>query len=98
MYGKEETVKKSQQNIAEAKGVMFLINKLVSKDKRLSIGVIAPYQSQIKCIQNMVEERDYDKDLVKVSTVDAFQGQERDVIIMTCVRANKDGKIGFVRC
>lgn len=33
-----------------------------------------------------------------MSTVDAFQGQERDVMIVTCVRANDQGKIGFVSC
>ena len=34
---------------------------------------------------------------MKISTVDAFQGQEMDVIIMTCVRSNDKGEIGFVR-
>lgn len=38
------------------------------------------------------------KDKVKVSTVDAFQGQERDVIIMTCVRSNNNKNVGFVKC
>jgi len=49
-FGKEEMFKKSQQNAAEAKGVLFLIDKLFMRDKMLSIGVIAPYQSQIKLI------------------------------------------------
>ena len=42
--------KKSQQNVAEAKAVLFLIDKLFKRDKGLSIGVIAPYTSQIKLI------------------------------------------------
>ena len=49
-FGKEEMFKKSQQNVAEAKAVLFLIDKLFKRDKGLSIGVIAPYTSQIKLI------------------------------------------------
>lgn len=56
-YGREEMVKKSQQNTSEADVVMFLIDKLFMKDKNISIGVIAPYQSQIKCIETMVEKK-----------------------------------------
>lgn len=100
-YGAEEVIKRSYQNMGEAKVVMFLISRLLRAGEGLSIGVISPYKSQIRCLESEIEKRDYPKEVqrrLKVSTVDAFQGQERDVIIVTSVRANTDGKIGFVSC
>ncbi|CAA6658041.1 unnamed protein product [Spirodela intermedia] len=52
---------------------------------RVSVGIITPYKLQLKCIQRELY----------INTVDAFQGQERDVIIMSCVRASNHG-VGFV--
>lgn len=60
--------------------------------------MIAPYQSQIKYLNNQMNESNVKMEKVKVSTVDAFQGQERDVIIMTCVRSNSKNDVGFVKC
>ena len=89
---------KSQQNKEEGDAIVFLIKRLMAKNRSLSIGVIAPYKSQIKYLDGLIRDLNYGKESVKVSTVDAFQGQERDVIIMTCVRSNLKGEIGFVRC
>lgn len=49
-HGRDETIKKSQHNMSEAKAVMFLIDKLMMNDKNISIGVIAPYKGQIKLL------------------------------------------------
>ena len=99
--GTDEVVKKSYLNKYEANDVVFMISKLLSLPGDHTIGVISPYKSQTMEIQALLEQKDLGSEKekkVKVSTVDAFQGQERDVIIMTCVRANEMPEIGFVRC
>jgi senataxin len=99
-YGREERLKKSYQNEAEAILVVYLAERMLAMGRDLTIGIIAPYKSQIKNIEDQFLKKklsDQKMDRLKISTVDAFQGQERDVIIMTCVKANDDCNIGFVR-
>ncbi|XP_057794534.1 helicase sen1-like isoform X2 [Salvia miltiorrhiza] len=65
--------------------------------RRVSVGIITPYKLQLKCLQREFKDilnSDQGRD-VYINTVDAFQGQERDVIIMSCVRASSHG-VGFV--
>ncbi|KAI3685395.1 hypothetical protein L6452_34637 [Arctium lappa] len=92
----------SYQNIHEAQFCLRLYQHLQKSVKSLgvakvSVGIITPYKLQLKCIQREFEEvlkSEEGKDLY-INTVDAFQGQERDVIIMSCVRASSHG-VGFV--
>lgn len=92
----------SYQNIHEAQFCRRLYEHLQKSVKNLgmqkvSVGIITPYKLQLKCIQREFEEvlnSEEGKD-VYINTVDAFQGQERDVIIMSCVRASSHG-VGFV--
>ncbi len=61
-------------------------------DSNLKIGIIAPYKSQIKYLESQIYEvpmSDQERDNIRISTVDAFQGQQMDVIIISCVRSNK---------
>lgn len=67
--------------------------------KHLSIGVISPYAMQVEAVKQSLRDlghlhRALD---VEVKTVDGFQGNERDVIIFTAVRANHNKQIGFVQ-
>lgn len=92
----------SYQNIHEAQFCLRLYEHLQKTVKSLgmgkvSVGIITPYKLQLKCLQREFEEvlsSEEGKDLY-INTVDAFQGQERDVIIMSCVRASSHG-VGFV--
>ncbi|KAK9162944.1 hypothetical protein Syun_003846 [Stephania yunnanensis] len=92
----------SYQNVHEAQFCVRLYEHLQKTLKSLgsgkvSIGIITPYKLQLKCLQREFEEvlnSEEGKDLY-INTVDAFQGQERDVIIMSCVRASSHG-VGFV--
>lgn len=92
----------SYQNIHEAQFCLRLYEHLQKTLKslgigKLSIGIITPYKLQLRCIQREFEDvlnSEDGKDLY-INTVDAFQGQERDVIIMSCVRASNHG-VGFV--
>ena len=53
------------------------------------IGIISPYADQVKIIQDMTP--------VEVKTVDGFQGREKEIIIISTVRSNNNGNIGFLR-
>jgi DNA polymerase alpha-associated DNA helicase A len=74
----------SKANLGEA----MIVKEIVEHLKGEEIGVIAPYTSQVLLLQKMVD--------VEVSTVDGFQGQERDIIVLTLVRSNGRGEIGFL--
>lgn len=92
----------SYQNMHEAQFCLRMYEHLQKTLKSLglgkvSIGIITPYKLQLKCLQREFDgvlNSEEGKDLY-INTVDAFQGQERDVIIMSCVRASNHG-VGFV--
>ena len=67
-------------------------------DEALSVGVISPYAAQVAAIQQRVGKQ-YDNHngfTVKVNSVDGFQGGEDDIIMISTVRANPQGSIGFL--
>ncbi|XP_006829844.3 uncharacterized protein LOC18425215 [Amborella trichopoda] len=92
----------SYQNVHEAQFALKLyehLQKIVkaSGGGKVTVGIITPYKLQLKCLQREFQEvlaSEEGKGLY-INTVDAFQGQERDVIIMSCVRASNHG-VGFV--
>ncbi|XP_048570882.1 uncharacterized ATP-dependent helicase C29A10.10c [Triticum urartu] len=92
----------SYQNVHEAQFALCLYEHLqkflrANGGKKASVGIITPYKLQLKCLQREFAEvmnTEEGKDIY-INTVDAFQGQERDVIIMSCVRASNHG-VGFV--
>ncbi|KAG4162822.1 hypothetical protein ERO13_D01G137701v2, partial [Gossypium hirsutum] len=83
----------SHKNMVE----VAVLERLGSR-KRLSIGIISPYASQVVAIQKKLG-RKYEKTdgfAVKVKSVDGFQCGEEDIIIISTVRSNSSGAIGFV--
>lgn len=68
-------------------------------DERVDFGIISPYRAQVQYLRSKIKAsavlRPY-RSLFTVNTVDGFQGQERDVIFISLVRANEDGQIGFL--
>lgn len=69
-------------------------------DERLDVGVISPYLAQVQYLRRLFKKREFFKpyrSLISVNTVDGFQGQERDIILISLVRANDEGQIGFLR-
>ena len=69
-------------------------------DERLDVGIISPYRAQVQLLRRMLRKSAYFKplkQLISVNTVDGFQGQERDIIVISLVRANDEGQIGFLR-
>ncbi len=68
-------------------------------DEQVDVGVISPYRAQVQYLRQLIRKREFFKPyrhLISVNTVDGFQGQERDVILISLVRANDDGQIGFL--
>ncbi len=69
-------------------------------EERIDVGIISPYRAQVQYLRRLLMKREYFKPfrrLISVNTVDGFQGQERDVIIISLVRSNDEGQIGFLR-
>ena len=69
-------------------------------DERIDVGIISPYRAQVQYLKRLLKKRAFFKPyrhLITINTVDGFQGQERDVIIISLVRANDAGQIGFLR-
>ncbi|MFM7327326.1 MAG: AAA domain-containing protein, partial [Bacteroidota bacterium] len=65
----------------------------------LTLGLITPYSAQVDRLRKLAEASDVLEPLHKlatINTVDAFQGQERDVIIISFVRSNDQAEVGFL--
>ncbi|KAJ7000259.1 hypothetical protein NC653_010898 [Populus alba x Populus x berolinensis] len=103
-HGKEEFVERqSFKNTVEAAAAADIVGRLF-KDingtgKKISIGIISPYLAQVHAIQEKIGKFISDPDSafsVSVGTVDGFQGGEEDLIIISTVRSNENGSVGFV--
>lgn len=69
-------------------------------EERIDVGVISPYRAQVQYMRRLVKRMSFFRPLrklISIDTVDGFQGQERDVILISMVRSNDDGNIGFLR-
>lgn len=69
-------------------------------EEKLDIGVISPYRAQVHYLRHLIKNDAFLKPLrklISVNTVDGFQGQERDIIIISMVRSNVEGRIGFLK-
>lgn len=106
--GKEEFVGESfgRINRAEAQLTLDTLQEYFTKigkqrilDERIDVGVISPYRAQVQLLRRLIKKKEFFKPyrgLISVNTVDGFQGQERDIIVISLVRANADGQIGFL--
>ena len=68
-------------------------------EESIDVGIISPYRAQVQYLRQLIRKREFFKpyrQLISVNTVDGFQGQERDVILISLVRANDEGQIGFL--
>lgn len=68
-------------------------------EERIDFGIISPYKAQVQYLRGRIKASDAFRpyrSLLTVNTVDGFQGQERDVVFISLVRANEEGQIGFL--
>nr|XP_019584455.1 PREDICTED: probable helicase senataxin isoform X4 [Rhinolophus sinicus] len=98
--GSERRDNDSYVNVQEIKLVMEIIKLIKEKKKDTTfrnIGIITHYKAQKMMIQKELDKEFDGKRLAEVDTVDAFQGRQKDCVIVTCVRANAmQGSIGFL--
>jgi len=97
----------SRVNKAEAEQTLNILQHYFERigkqrllDERIDVGIISPYRAQVLLLRRLLMKREFFKPfrrLISVNTVDGFQGQERDVIVISMVRSNDDGQIGFLR-
>ena len=96
----------SRINRDEATLLVSTLQKYIEKigkervlDESIDFGLISPYKSQVQYIRGLIKRDTFFKPfrrLITAHTVDGFQGQERDVIMISLVRANDKGRIGFL--
>lgn len=107
--GGEEFVGESYGRInrSEAEETLTVLEEYFTKigkqrilDEQIDVGVISPYRAQVQYLRRLIKKREFFKPyrrLITVNTVDGFQGQERDIILISMVRSNAEGQIGFLR-
>lgn len=98
----EESNKHSVYNVAEAKAALAIVQRLKEDffdvDFDGCIGIVTPYKEQHNQIRRLFQQH-YGQNVLSMidfNTVDGFQGQEKDIIIFSCVRANERRGIGFL--
>ena len=105
-FGERQNRSMSRLNTDEAKLVVHTLRDYVDMiglerlvADRVDFGIISPYRAQVRMIRRLLRMQKFYRRLrgqVSVNTVDGFQGQERDVIVISMVRDNDKGDIGFL--
>lgn len=107
--GKEEFVGENfgRINRAEAELTLQTLQQYLEKigkqrilEESIDVGIISPYRAQVQLLRKELRKRELFRPyrhLLTVNTVDGFQGQERDIILISLVRSNDGGDIGFLR-
>lgn len=88
----------SKANEAESDAVRVVVAALLKDPHQLEpsqIGVITPYKAQQNMMSSQLQAASSSRG-VEVATIDSFQGREKEIIIMSCVRANSSGSVGFL--
>ncbi len=89
----------AELSIEQLKGYITKIGRERFLDERIDVGMISPYKTQVQYLRRLVRNDAFFKpyrQAITINTVDGFQGQERDVILISLVRANEEGQIGFL--
>ncbi|ODV97692.1 hypothetical protein PACTADRAFT_47561 [Pachysolen tannophilus NRRL Y-2460] len=91
------TLVSSKYNENEILVVLKHVSSLLASNVQQSdIGIISPYNAQVSFLKKVIYYKKNWKD-IEISTVDGFQGREKEVIILSLVRSNSEQKIGFLK-
>ncbi|KAM0832859.1 hypothetical protein ACQ4PT_064638 [Festuca glaucescens] len=90
----------SRKNMVEVIVIQEILQNLqkacYKTTKKVTVGVICPYTAQVLSVQENLRKMKFGSLLVKVNSVDGFQGGEEDIIILSTVRSNSEGVVGFL--
>lgn len=90
----------SKENPGEARVAMAVARRLArsGRVRAEDIGVIAPYAAQVGALRDLRASEAFAADLgaMEISTVDGFQGREKEVIVISATRSNASGDVGFL--
>lgn len=89
----------AELSIAQLKEYITKIGRERFLSERIDVGLISPYKAQVQYLRRLVRNDAFFKpyrQAITINTVDGFQEQERDVILISLVRANEEGQIGFL--
>lgn len=96
----------SRVNVAEAEFTLLTLKRYIERIgqerflyERLDVGLISPYKGQVRLLRQLMKRDAFWKPyrrFITIDTVDGFQGQERDIIVLSMVRQNDSGQIGFL--
>ena len=105
-FGEKESRSRSRSNSEEARLLIHTLRDYIEmigieriQNERIDFGIISPYRAQVRLIRRLLKWQKFFRRLyhqISVNSVDGFQGQERDVIIISMVRDNDQGTIGFL--
>ncbi|WP_375585727.1 AAA domain-containing protein [Cyclobacterium xiamenense] len=100
----------STGNKEEARMLLTLLTNLMRKigwkanrERDWEIGLIAPYSAQVRLLRQYLDENPewlflkQKRDTISIQTVDGFQGQEKDIMLISLTRSNPQGEIGFLK-
>lgn len=87
----------SIHNPEEAQFTVDRVREILAAHPQASVGVIAPYRAQVTLLEDLLHsERSASEGRLSIQTVDGFQGQERDIMVIGLTRSNADGTVGFL--
>lgn len=95
-------VNKAEANltISTLRDYLEKVGKQRFLDEQVDVGVISPYRAQVQYLRSLIKATPELKPFrraITVNTVDGFQGQERDIVLISLVRSNAAGDIGFLK-
>ena len=96
----------SRYNDEEGALVIRQVEKIIEEisldhwlEEKITLGIITPYSAQVELLVKLAESSPLVEPLhklISINTVDAFQGQERDAIVISFVRSNNNQEVGFL--
>ncbi|MGZ3754279.1 MAG: AAA domain-containing protein [Mucilaginibacter sp.] len=95
----EKPVGTSVSNPEEAAFLFRYLEGFIGEQPPFSIAVISPYSEQIRLLKEQLNNTPALQPYlphISVNTIDSFQGQERDMVIISMTRSNAEGEIGFL--
>jgi hypothetical protein len=94
--GSVDVVDHSRANETEGRLVVHLVGDVLDAVPPEEVGVVTPYAAQVRLLRRMLSTHLEAADAVTVDTIDSFQGGEKTAVVISLVRSNGEGDVGFL--